>query len=74
MTRDEYIAYAVRAAELVAGDLAVAKLGKPPSQGEKDADTYALLEGVVDVDRVERARKYAEWRWDGFHAGEIASL
>jgi len=24
--------------------------------------------------RVARARSYAEWRWDGFHAGEIASL
>ena len=24
--------------------------------------------------RVKRAAEYAEWRWDGFHAGEISSL
>jgi hypothetical protein len=25
-------------------------------------------------ERVQRALNYAAWRWDGFHAGEIASL
>jgi hypothetical protein len=40
------------------------------------AEDLALrgAERVVDVARVERARKYAEWRWDGIQSGEVASL
>ena len=49
-----------------------------PPQVKTDRDGYRDMNagefrGWVDG-RVQRARTYAAWRWDGFHAGEIQSL
>ena len=39
---------------------------------------FASLQGPdntgTEKERVKRALKYAEWRWEGFYAGEITSL
>lgn len=72
--RERYVAEAVRAARLDAESRALSR--RTPSDGEKDADTYAPTVADDVADRVDRARKYAEWRWDGFHSvpREVASL
>jgi len=66
VTLERYVADAVRDAARYADEI-----------GETD-EPLTIAEGVVLTgrrrDRLERARRYAEWRYGGFVDGSIASL
>ena len=64
--RRAYVDGAVEAARVDAED----RVGKRLLGLDRDE----TLEAVDVPGRVARARAYAEWRWNGVQAGEIASL
>ena len=63
--------------ERYVSDALDAALAYSKSIGESDAP-YTVAEGIVLTnrrrDRLERAKRYAEWRYGGFVDGSIASL
>jgi hypothetical protein len=76
MTKQEYLDRAELAARLVAQEQA-RRFAKPAVEGLPDTagvpkDAVLISEG----ERVANALRYAEWRWEGFHAvpREIESL
>ena len=66
LSLEEYVAQAVAAAEAYSTSI------------DEDDEPYTVAEGVVLVgrrrDRLERAKRYAAWRYAGFLDGSIASL
>lgn len=64
---EQYVAEAREGARLV-GVQKQEKLPEPQNQKELNERRQDL------ADRVDRAEKYARWRWQGYQDGEVASL